>query len=110
MIGGGFDQEAGLAVGVIREADGLKVAHRGQLAALPGELRTALRQRTAHLDGDKVREPVAIPVPVAAVRGDTQDGVGLSGGLVYLQLHVVGQVTDGSDLQHSSVLLYFFKI
>ena len=102
----GFDEETGLALGIVREGDGLEIAGGYQLTALPRKRRAALRQRAAHLDGDKIGELVAVLILIAAIRGDTQDGVGLSGGLVYLQLHIVGQVTDGSDLQHSSVLLF----
>ena len=81
-----------------------------QLAALPGKLRTALGQRATYLDGDKVSEPVAVPISVAAIRSNAQDGVGLSSSLAHLQLHVVGQVSDGSDLQHSSFLLFMLVI
>src|SRR5699024_10151240 len=64
---GGLDQKAGLAFRLVLEGDGLKVAHSGQLAALPGKGGAPLRQRAAHLDGDKVGETVAVPIPVAAV-------------------------------------------
>ena len=46
------------------------------------------------------QELVALPVPVAAVGGDAPDGVGLAV-LMALQFHIVSQVPDCGDLQHS---------
>ena len=96
----GIDEETGLALGIVRKGDGLEIAGGCQLAALPRKRRTALRQRAAHLDGDIIGELVAVLILVAAVRGDAQDGVGLAGGLIHFQFHIVGQVANGSDFQH----------
>ena len=84
----GFDEETGLALGIVRKGDGLEIAGGCQLAALPRKRRTALRQRAAHLDGDKIGELVAVLILIAAIRGDAQDGIGFAGILVHLQFHI----------------------
>ena len=96
----GFDEETGLALGIAREGDGLKITGSRQLTALPRKRRAALGQRAAHLDGDKIGELVAVLILIAAVRSDAQDSVGFAGGLVHLQFHIVGQIANGSDFQH----------
>ena len=106
----GFDEETGLTLRLVLKGNGLKIAGGRQLAALPGEFGATLGQRAAHLNGDKVGELVAVLILIAAIRGDSQDGVGLAGGLVHFQFHIVGQVANGSDLQHGSFLLFNYDV
>ena len=73
-------------------------------------LQRNIRQRKIKTNGDEIRQAVAVLVPVAAVRGDPQDGIGLASGLMDLQLHVVGQVSDCYDLQHRCILLLSFHV
>ena len=104
----GLDQEAGLAGGNVRKSDDFEVAGDGQLAALPGIGSTELGQRAAHLDGNEVGEPAARLIPLAAIRGDAQDGMGLALDLtpcVYCSMSVVSLSASALASLASGVVL-----